>query len=398
MDSLKVRTLSTVFPNPNEPDLGLFVRARLNELAREADVNVVAPVPLVDYGNPKGRYFAAQRIPSRRRDGALEIYHPRWFHLPGGTFLNSFFLAARLLPLLARLARQGRIDVLDSHFGFPDGVAAAVLARYLRLPYFITLRGNETSHLPKPLMTSLFRWAFGGAARIITVSRPLAEFAIRLGVRPDRVKTIPNGVDSNLFFPRDRVQARLKHGLLQDSLVILSAGYLIERKGHHRIIQALLDLGRQGLYPELLIAGGPGREGLYEERIQKLVTTLGLQRQVRFLGKVEPSVMAELMSLSDVLCLASSREGWPNVVHEAMACGAPVVVTDVGGVAEMIPSEEYGYIVPVDAQEELVAALAKALRKPWRRDRITEWAQSRSWKQVAAEVAAEIREIRKNRA
>ena len=393
MDQLKVLSLCTVFPNPNEPDLGLFVRARLSELSREATVSVIAPVPLVDYGNPRGHYLEAWNVPPSRRDGELTVYHPRWFYPPGGALLNAFFLAARLLPLVARLRRRERFQVLDAHFAFPEGLAAAVVAKVLGMPYSVTLRGNETAHARKAGMTSLFRWVFSGAARVIAVSKPLCDFAIKLGARPDRARTIPNGVNSDLFFPRDRAQARAKHGVRDDAAVVLSAGYLIERKGHHRIIQAIRALAEKGVRAELLIAGGPGREGVYEQKIRDMVRDLNLTAEVRFFGKIDPQTMAELMSLADVLCLASTREGWPNVVHEAMACGAPVVVTAVGGVQEMVPSEEYGYIVPVDSQPELEAALARALQNPWRRERIAEWARSRSWRQAAAEVAAEFRAV-----
>ena len=93
------------------------------------------------------------------------------------------------------------------------------------------------------------------------------------------------------------------------------------------------------------------------------------------------------MSAADVVCRASSREGWPNVVHEAQACGAPVVATEGGGVREMLPSEEYGFVVPGGDEAALTAALRKAIETRWDRAGITAWGRARSWQQVAGETA-----------
>lgn len=153
---MNILTLSTTFPNPQEPVLGVFVSSRMQQAAALAGVRVVAPVPLVDYSRINGRLLRTG-IPFRRCDGRLEIYHPRWFYPPKGGALNAAFLAARCWPLLRRLDRAARIDVIDAHFGHPDGVAAALLAAALDRPFTITLRGNETMHASYPFAGRLLR-------------------------------------------------------------------------------------------------------------------------------------------------------------------------------------------------------------------------------------------------
>jgi glycosyltransferase involved in cell wall biosynthesis len=96
--------------------------------------------------------------------------------------------------------------------------------------------------------------------------------------------------------------------------------------------------------------------------------------------------MAELLSAADVFCLASYTEGWPNVVNEALACGAPVVATHVGGVPSMVTSERYGFLVPPRDPNALRDALREALKRTWDRASISDWGRSRSWQQVAREV------------
>lgn len=393
MEYPRILSLSSCFPNPSEPAKGVFVQARLAAMARLAEIKVVAPVGVFDYSAPRNRWIGSRHIPTLRMDGNLEILHPRWIYPPGGAWVNAGLMALELLPAIHTLRRHWPFDLIDAHFAFPDGIAAAVLAGRLGCPFTITLRGNETRHGACGAARKSMVWALSRAAAVVTVSGRLRDFAITLGAHPDKVKVIPNGVDAAKFHLMDREPLRAMLGWPPGSLVILSAGYLIERKGHHRIVRALKQLRERGFPAELAIAGAPGREGLFESHLRGLVSSLGLEGKVHFLGEVTPARMAELMAAADVFCLASSREGWPNVVHEASACGAPVVATDVGGVPDMLPSEDYGFVVPVQDEQRLEAALVAALDKHWNRQAISAWAHRRSWSRVADEVLAELTRV-----
>lgn len=391
---LKVLSLSTVFPNPADPNFGLFVRARLQTVAAfrdEVEVRVVAPVPVLDYGNYRTRLLRLGDTPRQRIDGPLEVLHPRWLYPPLAGAANPWFLYLRLAPLLARLRRSFPFQLIDAHFAFVEGAAAALLARRFACPFLVTLRGNEPAHARRPLRARAIRYALTRASRVIAVSEDLRQLAVAHGACPERTRTIPNGIDSAIYHQRDRAECRRRHGLSPDEPVVLSAGYLIERKGHHLAVRALGALRDRGIPARLLIAGGPGREGYFEPQIRAVIAELGLGEQVRLLGAVPQPVVAELMSAADVYCLPSNREGWPNVVHEAMSCGTPVVATSVGGIPQMIPSEEYGFVVPAGDQEALNQALLRALGKSWDRAAISAHAQSRSWRQVAREVLAEMK-------
>jgi glycosyltransferase involved in cell wall biosynthesis len=231
------------------------------------------------------------------------------------------------------------------------------------------------------------------AARIFTVSERLRQFAIGLGASPIKVRTVPNGIAADIFRARDRNACRMKFDLPLDRPLIASAGALVERKGHHRVIDALVSLRAEGSAAELVIAGGPGPEGAYEKTLRGLVAQHGLTNVVRFVGAVPPATMAELMSAADVLCLSSTNEGWPNVVHEALACATPVVATDVGAVPDMLCGEQYGKVVRVNDPGALKDALREVLQRNWDRKAIAAWGQSRTWNQVAAEVFAEMKAL-----
>lgn len=387
--NFRLLSLSSVYPNAAEPNLGVFVRSRLRHLAELADVKVVAPVPQIDYARSR---ISRRGVPGHEWDGPIEIFRPGWFYPPGGYAANSLLLFARLLPLAARVRARYDFDIIDAHFAFPDGVAASLLARALRAPFAVTLRGNETMHAQYPQRRKLMAWSLRRAAAVIALSDELRQFALSLGVANERMRVIPNGIDAGIFYPRDQALCRRKHAVSADAKVVLSAGSLIERKGHHRVIQALAELVAKGSNARLLIAGGAGREGRYEDELRKRVADLGLGAHVRFTGEVSPEELAELMCASDVFCLASSREGWPNVVHEALGCGLPVVATRVGAVPDMIPSTDYGFAVEVGAPLALENALGEALRKDWDRRKISTWAQARTWSQTAQEAYGFLRE------
>jgi len=384
---IKLLSLSLVYPNPSEPGLGSFVRSRLQAMAASAQVKVVAPVPVLDYSNPGGKLFRRRTYPSVREDGQIETFHPGWLYPPGGTPLNVACLAARLHPLLRHIRREYPFELIDAHFGYPEGPAAALLSKLLNVPFTITLRGSETMFAAYPRRRDAMRWAFGRASRVIAVSEDLRQFAVANGVTEERAVTIPNGIDGEQFFPRDSRLARIKHGLADGRKHIVSAGELIEAKGHHLVAEALKALADEGVDADLLIVGATARGGpRFEEALRRRISELGISRRVRFMGFVDRTGMAELLSAADVFCLASYTEGCPNVVNEALACGAPVVATRVGGVPSMVPSERYGFVVPPRDPNALRDALREALQRSWDRPAISEWGRSRSWQQVGREV------------
>ncbi|MBV8820774.1 MAG: glycosyltransferase, partial [Acidobacteriaceae bacterium] len=302
-------------------------------------------------------------------------------------------LFLRLAWPVRQLVRESRCQLIDAHFGYPEGIVAAMLAAVSGVPFAVTLRGNEPLHAESAAKRKLLAWSLRRAARVITVSNRLREFAIGLGVAPESIVTIPNGVDASVFYPLDRAAARLRFGLAEQDRVVLSAGSLIRRKGHHHVLQSLTTLRRRGVPTVLLIAGGPGREGRFENELLRLAEEENCGDHVRFLGSLSPEDLAQAMCAADVFCLASSREGWPNVLHEALACGTPAIASDVGAVRDMLPHPELGIVVPAPDPIHLVPALERALGAEWDRSAIARFGQSRSWQCVASEVLHCFRQI-----
>lgn len=381
----RILSLTTVFPRPDEPSFGVFVERRLAALARLAEVRVIAPVPLVE-GNGGRIRLPARQTPRRQQRGPLSVEHPRWFYPPGLGSSHAWWLAARLRPCLTRLGRHFPFELIDAHFGFPEGAAACSLAAAAARPYTVTLRGNEPAHARSPLKRRQMAKALRRASAVIAVSTSLREFAVALGAAPERCFVIGNGVDPSVFYRRPRAEARARLGMREGRIHLLSAGYLIPRKGHHRLAALLPALHAAGFEAELWIVGGPGREGDARPELERVIAQNRLGPFVHMVPPVTPEKLAEFMSACDLFCLASTREGWPNVLHEAMACGAPAVATRVGAVEDLIPSGDYGAVVPPTDDQALLEAILCALRRRFDREAIARRAAARTWEHVAREV------------
>jgi len=388
----KVLSLSTVFPRPVEPQLGPFVRARLEAAAVHADIQVLAPVPLLEYGNPGRLVTPLREIPRRREEGGLVIHHPRWFYPPLMNWANAAWLAWAMDGATRRLRQEFPFALIDAHWAHPEGGAAARLARKFGVPFTVTMRGNEAEHALVSTRHRVMAKALQQAAMVIPVSESLAGLAGELGVPSERIRVIPNGLDARIFHPRPREAARGRLGMEEGCCNLLTAGHLIELKGHHRVIEAAAALRAGGLDVRVWIAGGPGRHGNFAPAIEEAASRTGMRPYTRMLGALSPQDLAEAMSACDLFCLASSREGWPNVVNEALACGTPVVATRVGAAPEILAPEGLGVLVENNQPETLAAGIRLAAARQWDRDGIARHGKSRDWAHTGAEVAAVWRE------
>ncbi|MEX0758737.1 MAG: glycosyltransferase, partial [Tistlia sp.] len=331
-------TITTLYPNAAEPNKGIFVENRLRHLlaSGRARSRVIAPVPWFPSAHPRfGTYAAYARAPRQEQRHGIEVAHPRYLVVPKvGMTLAPFLLFLAMWREVRRLRRAGfEFDAIDAHYYYPDGVAAALLARLLGKPLTITARGTDINLIPRyALPRRLIRWAIGQAAASITVCQALKDVLVELGAEPDSVTVIRNGVDLEAFRPLDREAIRRRMKL--EGPVVASVGYLIERKAHDLLIAALPELPGT----TLLIAGS----GPEEARLRRQAETLGVAGRVRFLGALPHDALLEVYNAADVTALASSREGFPNVLLESIACGTPVVASRVWGTPELITSPSIG--------------------------------------------------------
>ena len=381
MPPLRLLTFTTLFPNREQPNHGVFVENRLRHLvATGAAVStVLAPVPFFPRvpffpsgAAAFGRWGAYARVPARESRHGLTIHHPRFPVLPrfGMNFSPFLLHQASRRALRGLLADGARFDAIDAHYLYPDGVAAVRLGAEFALPVVLTARGSDVTQFPDhPTPRRLIMDAVARAAAVITVSAGLRAALLRLGAAGEKITVLRNGVNTQIFRPLDQQAARAALGLTGPTLI--SVGALIERKRHHLTIEALR------LLPEfsLLIVG----EGPERARLAALAERLGLAGRVRLPGAVAHGVMAQYYSAADLSVLASSREGWANVLLESMACGVPVVASDIPGNPEVVRERAAGLIVAANTPAGLAAAVRDLLADPPARAMTRAYAERFGW-------------------
>jgi glycosyltransferase involved in cell wall biosynthesis len=290
--------------------------------------------------------------------------------------MNSapLLMAASVVRVLRDLVKGGYdFDLIDAHYFFPDGVAATILARYFGKPCIITARGTDLNLIARYFLPKkMIQWAATRSSSIITVCEALKKVLLELNVSEDRITVLRNGVDLDLFHPVAREATRAQLGLTRTTL--LSVGHLTKRKGHDIVIESLQNLPDV----DLLIVG----EGEEKHRLQVLARSIDVADRVRFLGVIRQDQLKEYYSAADALVLASSREGLANVLLEAIACGTPVVATNVWGTPEVIRSPEAGVLMEHRTPEALVEAVRALLANYPDRKATERYAQRFTWAQT----------------
>lgn len=377
-----VVVLSSLFPNSRQPGAGLFVRERMFRVGGRLPLAVVAPTPWFPLQHLLARFRPGFRpgAPAFERQHDTDVWFPRFFSVPG-VFkrFDGWLMAIGAYARLRRLKREGRLDILDAHFGYPDGYAAGLLGAWLKVPVTVTLRGTEQRQVQDPVLRKRLTSALHRVDRIFTVCESLRQVALSLGIAPTKVRVVGNGVDIDRFRPVAQAPARATLGLPTDAKVLVTVGGLVERKGFHRVMACLPALRREFPALHYLVVGGPSPEGDWTARLKALSASMQIDDCVHFLGPVPPDDLNQVLSAADVFVLSTRNEGWANVLLEALACGLPVVATDVGGNQEVVCSPALGEIVPFDDEAALADALRRALREPWDRIALRAYAEANTW-------------------
>jgi teichuronic acid biosynthesis glycosyltransferase TuaC len=375
---LRVLTLSTLFPHAAQPTLGVFVERQTLGLAAlpDTEVQVVSPIGLPPWPLSRHPHYAPRAALPREEDWkGLHVYRPRFRVWPRfGEARSARAMADALLPILRNLRTRLPFDVIDAEFFWPDGPAAMHLAHALGVPYSIKARGADIQYWgERPAIAEQVREAGRRADRLLAVSHALKEVMVTLGMPAEAISVHYTGVDLDRFVPIDRVAAKAALGVSGSLLV--TAGALIPRKGQAFVIRALEHLPEATL---LLVGDG-------EDRAALETTARPFGSRVRFLGARPHAELPGLLAAADVMVLPSSSEGLANVWVEALACGTPIVITDVGGAREVLDRPEVGRLVARDP-----AAIAEAIRailaEPPPPDAIRRTAERFSWDRNAREL------------
>lgn len=383
---IRILCIATMFPNPQMPVHAQFVKQRLDALSDKVDLIVVSPIPWFPGERYFPRYANRSQIASRTDENAYPTYFPKFFSIPAVCKpLEGVFLAFALWRFIESHGLRNKIDMLDCHLAFPEGFAGALVSRVLGKPYVVTLRGHDINDLPRfPVRIRQVLFALRHSARYFGVARALVDGAIRLGAPSDKGHASTNGVDTKRFRPTAKADARKALGLPPGKRYMLSVSHLVPRKGVDILLRAHALLRAEGLTDLcFIIVGQGGEEGDCEARLRALAAELGIANQIVWAGAVLNTDLHTWYSCADVFCLASEKEGWPNVILEAMACATPVVAHRTWGVPEIITGPDLGILVDTRQPEPFAQAISLALAQTWDPERLRDYALENTWDNVA---------------
>lgn len=356
MSKLRVLAITRIFPNAVEPLAAPFNRQQFAELGKLCDLHVMATIPWFPGAGltTKSKSGSRRKVPRRDTIAGLDVSHPRVAYVPRLAGLSGALEVASLLPSF--LPRRHDIDVILGSWAYPEGAASVALAALAGVPAVIKVHGSDLN-----VQSTMFgprtnlSFALPKADALVAVSAALGEKAISLGMARDRVHIVANGTDSALFRVRDRDEARAEltwPGGSWPKRLILYCGRIERAKGVMDLLEGFERIAARA--PDLSLAL-LGDGGAMAEAKAKAAP---LGDRVAFLGGRPLPEVPKWMSASTLVTLPSHAEGSPNVIREALACGRPVVGTNVGGIPELLGSDgALGAMVPAKDP----AALGEAL-------------------------------------
>ena len=373
---LKIAVVTRYFPNSAEPWQGRSAYQTLRVLARQADVRVFFPnATYPSLLRPRSRIYDNLDASFSPPDVKVSYYNYSALPLVSRP-LNGWKAARALLPHVRNFAP----DLIFSIFLYPDGYAALQIGKALSVPVVAMSIGSDINRIGDRISAMHTRTVLREADFLITVSDDLRKKAVAMGAAPEKTRAIVNGCDLSVFHVRDRLEARQKLHIDPAVEAVVYIGRMDVKKGLRELVEAAALLHPQHTNLHVYLVG----EGPDRPLIESAIRAKNAAKYIHVLPACAFDEVAVWMAAADLVTLPSYMEGCPNVVLEALACGRPVVATNVGGIPEIM-SDECGRLVPAGEPVALAQALASVLGTAWDAAAISARG-SRSWSTVSAEL------------
>jgi len=357
--------ITNLYPVPWAPNRASFNKQQFDLIAEKKPVKIVVLLPWKEWLNHR-----------KECQSNNDIKYCPYFYIPKiGRRLVPFFQCFSLLFFLPWMKKQ-KASALMASWGFPDAVAAAMVNKFLKLPFFVKVHGTDVNeNINFSFRSKLMKKWLNKAQSVFCASEALADALHKTGVVKDRLVVNYNGVNPIIFYPEPIKQ--------HQSFVFV--GSLITTKGVNELLSAFIPCQKQ--FPDLtldILGEGPMKSALIDR-----ISTHNLQNAIKLHGSVALPRVAEFIRNASVLVLPSYREGVPNVLLESFACGTPVIATRVGGIPEVV-NENVGILVDKKNSEQLAHAMVEALNKDWCSKKILSHAVQFDWHKNVQRVMDEI--------
>jgi len=344
---MKICFVPTMFPKYKGDYYGSFVFNDARLLVKKG-----FEVHVVTQHNPN--------IPYEEIMNGIHVHRFKWLepkefkalvHFKG--IMDNFRLITYLISLFFNLlwiTKEYDIDIIHAHSVIPTGLIGVIIAKIMRKPVFITSHGMDINNFENNyFFKKLITFSLNNCNKAIAVSEDLAKKMGSLGIDQKNIMVLRNAVDTDRFKPIKNKDLRKYYKIKDNNILILFVGYLDAFKGIFELIDAFYEVNKNKDNIKLMVIG----EGPKENELKKKVSKLDLEKSVIFTGNINPNDMPPYYQNADIFVLPSYTEGLPLVLIEAMACGLPVVVSNVGGIPEIIEDCKNGFLIPPKNVKEL---------------------------------------------
>lgn len=391
---MNILFISSQFPNLVQPNKGIYSFQLVKEMALIQNLRVISPLPSIPFYNFLGglkKHKIEKNVSFYCEIDGIPVFYPVYSAIPKMGFLHPLTIYRSLYPLIKRLHNEWRIDAVNCHWIFPDGVAAQKICESLRIPIMLTALGSDLNLYSEFRMRRPFiRKALNGSAKVSVLNKEMYRRCIALELTEEQLVIISNGVDLVKFSIIERRLARERLNLPANARIIIFVGSLVPVKGVETLLRALKVLRKNmeerplGVY----ILGA----GYLENSLKELAIKLGLDSCTSFIGPIKHSDLSYWYNAADCLCLPSLSEGHPNVVMEALACGVPVVASAVGSIPDFL-SDSSGKLANALDYMDLSRKLKDCLNTSYDRKLIRERVSGLSWEYIAGKYISEIQQL-----
>jgi teichuronic acid biosynthesis glycosyltransferase TuaC len=384
MSNKHILIITNLYPNPIEPGRAVFLPQLTERLKQYFDIDVLSPLPWL----PKlkifrkfTRWYKFSQVPYQAQMNGQLVIYPKYLVIPKVLgCLHSVSLFFSLYKKICRMHRERKIDLINVHWVFPEGIAAVWISRILKIPIVVSAHGCDinlytTFRFRRPQIKSTLKHS----DKVTAISRAQKQVIENLGIDAAKVRVITNGVNTEKFEITPRSECRRRLGLQQEKNIILYIGRLEEEKGLEYLISAVEKLDKEiQARTKIAIVG----DGTLRKSLENEITRRGLVDNFTFYGEREHHEIPLWFGASDLFCLPSKREGCPNVVLEALASGIPVVASKVGAIPDVV-NENSGILFEAGDVHKLTESLENAFKLDWQREEIRQSISHMSWEKTA---------------
>lgn len=380
MSGKNLLVISNNYPDRDDAYIGsIFVKEQLRCIKDYFDtVFVISPVA---YGVDRLRHTTHKNY----QYDNVRVYFPKYFNLP---FLytrgKQIWRSLEADAVLSLIEEEGLVfDLIHAHMTWPSGAVAVELKDRLNVPVVITEHTSDDFRAAAKSRDPCWRRALNASDAIIRVRGGDLDLFKSFDVAEEKIHIIVNGYNADQFFPMSVSESRARLGLPQDKKILLYVGAFDPVKGHRFFVDAVSRIVRHRQDILGVVVGSGKLHGALKQQIEQL----DLGEFLHLVGAKPHSEIPLWMNACDLFVLPSLNEGNPTVMFEALGCGKPFVGTRVGGVPEIITSDEYGLLVEPGDSDALAEKILLALEKEWDQEALLRHTARYTWENIGQQIA-----------